>query len=49
MGYRLDGLGSIPGSARFFSSPQYPDQLCGSVTVAPYPTGTGALSLRVKW
>jgi hypothetical protein len=25
--YRLDDFGSIPGSARFFSSPQRPDRL----------------------
>jgi hypothetical protein len=25
MGYRVDGMGSIPSSARFFSSPQCPD------------------------
>jgi hypothetical protein len=28
-GCRLDGLDSIPGSARIFSSPQRPDQLWG--------------------
>jgi hypothetical protein len=28
-GYWLDGLGSIPGSARFFSSSQRPDRLWG--------------------
>jgi hypothetical protein len=26
-GYRLGGPGSIPSRARFFSSPQHPDQL----------------------
>jgi hypothetical protein len=26
----MDGMGSIPGSARLFSSPQCPDQLWGS-------------------
>jgi hypothetical protein len=29
MDYRLDSLGLIPGSTRFFSFAQYPDQLWG--------------------
>jgi hypothetical protein len=29
MGYECDGLGSIPGSAQFFSSPQCPDRIWG--------------------
>jgi hypothetical protein len=29
----LDGLGSIPSSARFFSSPQHPDQLWGPLSL----------------
>jgi hypothetical protein len=29
MGYRMDGLDLNPSSARFFSSPQHPDQLWG--------------------
>jgi hypothetical protein len=29
MGYRLDSLGLILGSTRFFSFPQYPDQVWG--------------------
>jgi hypothetical protein len=29
MGYGLDGLGLIPGSERFFSSPPHPDRLWG--------------------
>jgi hypothetical protein len=29
MGYKLDGLGLISGSARFFSSPKHPDWLWG--------------------
>jgi hypothetical protein len=28
-GYELDGPGSIPGNARFLSSPQCPDRLWG--------------------
>jgi hypothetical protein len=28
-GYGLDGPGAVPGGARFFSSPQCPDQLWG--------------------
>jgi hypothetical protein len=28
-GYGLDDLGLVPGSARFFSSPECPDQSCG--------------------
>jgi hypothetical protein len=38
-GYKLDGLGSIPGSVRFFSSPQRPDRLWAHP--ASYPMGTG--------
>jgi hypothetical protein len=33
MGYRLEGLGSIPGSARFFSSLQHPDRLWGPLSL----------------
>jgi hypothetical protein len=31
--YGLDDAGSIPGSARFVSSPQRPDQLWGSLSL----------------
>jgi hypothetical protein len=37
-GHRLQGLGSIPGSAKFFSSPQRPDRLWGPS--ASYTMGT---------
>jgi hypothetical protein len=36
-GYRLDVLSSIPSSARFFSSPQHPDQMWAHS--ASYPVG----------
>jgi hypothetical protein len=32
-GYGLDGPVSIPGSARFLSSPQRPDRFCGPPSV----------------
>jgi hypothetical protein len=47
MGYGLNGLGSVPGRARFFSSAQHPDLLWGPT--CPYPMGTRAPSLGVKW
>jgi hypothetical protein len=40
MGYRLDGPGSIPSSARFFSSPQGSDR----PTQPPIQWVPGALS-----
>jgi hypothetical protein len=43
----LDDPGSITDSARFVSSPQYPDRLCG-VHPAFCPMGTGAASPGVK-
>jgi hypothetical protein len=48
MGYRLDGLGLIPGRARFFSCPQHPDRLWGS-TQPSIQWAPGALSPGVKW
>jgi hypothetical protein len=41
-GYGLDDPGSIPGSARFFSSPQRPDPLWG-------PPSLLSLFLGLKW
>jgi hypothetical protein len=38
-GYALDGLGSISGSARFFSSQQHPDRL--RPTRPSYPMDNG--------
>jgi hypothetical protein len=45
--YGLDGLGSIPGSARFFSSPVSRPAL--RPTWPPIQWVLGALSPRVKW
>jgi hypothetical protein len=42
----LDGLGSIAGMPRFFSSLQYPDRLWGPPSLLS--SGTGDDSLRVK-
>jgi hypothetical protein len=36
MGYGLDDPGSIPGNARFFSSPQRPDRLWGPPNFLSY-------------
>jgi hypothetical protein len=36
-GYGLDGLGSIPASARFFSSPQCPERLWGQHSLLSIP------------
>jgi hypothetical protein len=47
MGYGLDGLCSIPSSARFFSSPQCPGRLWG-LTQPPVQWVLGALSPGVK-
>jgi hypothetical protein len=46
-GYGLDSQGSIPGSARFLSSPQRPDRLCGPPSLLSNGY-CGALSLGVK-
>jgi hypothetical protein len=46
-GYGLDGLGSIPGSARFFFSPQLPDRLWGPPSLL-YNEYRGPLSPGVK-
>jgi hypothetical protein len=35
MGYGLDGMGSIPGSARFFSSQCRPDRIWDLTTPLP--------------
>jgi hypothetical protein len=37
--YGLDGRNSIPGTAKFFSSPQRPNRLLSSPSL--YPMGTG--------
>jgi hypothetical protein len=47
VGYGLDGLGSIPGSARFFSYPQHPDQFWGPPSLLS--NLQGALPLGIKW
>jgi hypothetical protein len=45
--YGLDGLGSIPGSARFFSSPQRPDRFWGPPNLLSNEN-RGSISLGVK-
>jgi hypothetical protein len=47
MGYGMDGPGLIPGSARFFSSPQHADRLWGPPS-PPIKWVPGALSPGVK-
>jgi hypothetical protein len=46
-GYGMEGPGSIPGSVKFFPSPQRPDQLMGP-TQPPTQWVLGALSPGVK-
>jgi hypothetical protein len=45
-GYGVDSLGSIPGSARVFSSPRCPDQLSGPTSLLS--NGYQGLSPGVK-
>jgi hypothetical protein len=47
-GYGMDGLCSIPGSARFLSSPERPDQPWGPPSLLPIQWVPGALSPGVK-
>jgi hypothetical protein len=48
MGYRLDDPGSIPNSARFFFSPQRPDQLWGPPSLLSNGYRGGEISSGVK-